>query len=145
MQALMLSIVTYSSETLTIKARKRKRLDALEIRCWRRLLDIKWSDRRTNTSILQEMDSPAGSLVSSIEYAQLRCFGHIARRSGVGLKKIIVLGRIKGSVKRGWPRLCWTDKIKDLANRSVCGSVLLVETRNTWKDVVMSRQRLNIS
>ena len=101
--------VIYECESWTIKKAKYQRIDAFELWCWRRLLRVLWTSRRSNQSILKEisLDYSLGRLKLKLQY-----FGHLMRRTD-SLKKTLMLGKIEGKRRRGWQRMRWLDGITD--------------------------------
>ena len=99
-------VVTYGSESWTIKKAERWRIDAFELWCWRRLLRVPWAARRSNQSVLKEI-SPEYSLEGLMLKLKLQYFGHLMQRTG-SLKKTLMLGKIEGRRRKGWQRMrCW--------------------------------------
>ena len=98
-------VVMYECESWTVKKAKRKRIDAFELRCWRRLLRVPWTARRANQSILKEI-SPGCSLEGLMLKLKLQYFGHLMRRVDSS-EKTLMLGRIGGRRKRGRQRMRW--------------------------------------
>ena len=98
-KAMVFSVVTYGCESWTIKKAERRRIDAFELWCWRRLLRVPWSARRSNQSILKEI-SPGCSLVGLMLKVQFQYFGHLMERVD-SLEKTLMLGKIEGRRRRG--------------------------------------------
>ena len=101
----------YGCESWTIKRAEHQRIDAFELWCWRRLLRVSWTARRSNQSILREI-SPEYSLEGLMLKLKLQYFGHLMRSTD-SLEKTLMLGRIEGRRKRGWQRMRWLDGITD--------------------------------
>ena len=101
----------YGCGRWTIKKAERQRIDAVELRCWRRLLRVPWTARRSNQSILKEI-GPEYSLEGLILKLKLQYFGHLMRRTD-SLEKTLMLGKIEGRRKRGRQRMRWLDGITD--------------------------------
>ena len=101
----------YGCESWTIKKAKHQRTDAFELWCWRRLLTIPWTARRSNQSILKEI-SPEYSLEGLMLKMKLQNFGHMMGRTD-SFENILILGRIEGGRRRGWQRMRWLDGITD--------------------------------
>ena len=99
----------YGCESWTIKKAERRRIDAFELWCWRRLLRVPWTARRSNQSILKEI-SPECSLEGLMMKLKLQYFGHLMRRTD-SLEKTLMLGKIEGRRRRGGQRMRWLDGI----------------------------------
>ena len=107
-KAMVFPVVKYKCESWTIKKAERRRIDAFELWCWRRLLRVPWTSRRSNQSILKEI-SPGCSLKGLLLKLKLQYFGHLVRRTN-SLEKTLMLGKIEG-VRRGRQRMRWLDGI----------------------------------
>ena len=110
-KAMVFPVVIYGCESWTIKKPERWRIDAFELWCWRRLLRVPWTARRSNQSILKEV-SPEYSLEGLRLKLKLQYFGHLMRRTD-SLEKTLMLGKIEGRWRRGWQRVRWLDGITD--------------------------------
>ena len=104
-------MVMYGCESWTIKKAERRRIDAFELWCWRRLLRVPWTARRSNKSILKKT-SPGCSLEGLMLKLKLQYFGHLLRRAD-SFEKTLVLGKIEGRRRRGQQRMRWQDGITD--------------------------------
>ena len=111
-KGMVFPIVMYGCESWTIKKAKCQRIDAFELWCWRRLLRVLWTARRSNQSILKEI-SPEYSLEGLMLKQKLQYFGHLMRRSD-SLEKTPMLGKIEGRRRRGQQRMKWLDGITNL-------------------------------
>ena len=111
-KAMVFPLVMYGCESWTIKKAERRRIDAFELWCWRRLLRVPWTARRANQSILKEI-SPGISLEGMMLKLKLQYFGHLTRRVD-SLEKTLMLGGIGGRRRRGQQRMRWLDGITDL-------------------------------
>ena len=116
-KAMVFPIVMYGCESWTVKKAERQRIDAFELWCWRRLLRIPWTARRSNQSILKEI-SPGISLEGMMLKLKLQYFGHLIR-SVDSLEKTLMLGGIGGRRRRGRQRMRWLDGITDLMDVSL--------------------------
>ena len=116
-KAMVFPVVTYGCESWTMKKAKCQRTDAFELWCWRRLLRVPWTARRSNQSILKEI-SPEYSLEGLILKLKLQYFGHLMRRTD-SFEKIMILGKIEGRRRRRRQRMRWLDGITDSMDMSL--------------------------
>ena len=110
-KAMVFPVVMYGCESWTIKKAESRRIDAFELWCWRRLLRVPWTARRSNQSILKKI-SPEYSLERLMLKPKLQYFGHLMQRAD-SLEKTLMLGKIEGRRRRGWQRMRWLDGITD--------------------------------
>ena len=116
-KAMVFPVVKYGCESWTIKKAECQRIDVFELWCWRRLLRVPWTARRTNQSILKEI-SPEYSLEGLMLKLKLQYFGHLIQRTD-SLEKTLMLGKIEGRRRRGQQRMRWLDGITDSMDMSL--------------------------
>ena len=116
-KAMFFPVVMYGCESWTIKKTERQRIDAFELWCWRRLLRVPWTERRSNQSILKET-SPGYSLEGLMLKVKLQYFGHLMGGAD-SLEKTLMLGKIEGRKRRGQQRMSWLDHITDSMDMSL--------------------------
>ena len=144
-KVLVFPIVLYGAETWTMRKHERRKIDAFELWCWRRVLRVSWMERKTNTGIIENI-KPEWTLESRVSKAALSYFGHVVRAGG--MEDDVMLGRMNGARRRGRPRQRWLETLKGYSSGATISNMRrYARDRARWRGaataVARSRMRLD--
>ena len=135
LRALIFPIATYGCETWTINKTSERKINAFELKCYRKILRVPWTEKRTNNSILQELNIKEGWLLSTIIKRKLKYFGYVKRHEG--LEKEILEGQVQGKRTRGRPRRRWSQDITERMKTTITRAGRIAHDRTAYKEAVI--------
>ena len=140
LKSLIFTVITYGAEGWTIKQKEEKKINAAEMWFYRRLLRVSWKERRTNISILKELNIKRQLLPAIIE-KKMSFFGHTSRNRKCSITKDIIQGKVEGRRKRGRPRAAYMDNIKKWSNTTTPEAFRKAEDREVWRQLTKKAAR----
>ena len=132
MKVLVWTVMTYGAEGWTLRSDEKKRIQAAELWCFRRLLNVTYKDRRTNVSILENLNTNC-ELYGIVVKRKMSYFGHMSRKKNLNLTKTIVQGKPEGKRGKGRPRTAYVDNIKQWTGLSAHGAFQATQDREAWR------------
>ena len=135
-RACVFPTATYGCEAWTLSKNMTKRINAFEMKCYRKILRVSWTEHRTNESITNELKVTPGSLLRTIKIQKLKYFGHVKRHNS--LEKLILEGKIEGKRRQGRPRRRWEDDINEWTKRTVADAGRLANDRMDYRHFVVA-------
>ena len=135
LRALIFPIATYGCESWTINKTSERKINAFELKCYRTILRMPWTEKRTNNSILQELNIKEGWLLSTIIKRKLKYFGHVKRHEG--LMKEILEGQVQGKRTRGRPRRRWSQDITERMKTTITRAGRIAQDRTAYREAVI--------
>ena len=136
MRALVMTIFLYACETWTLTAELQRRIQALEFRCFRKILGISYKDRVTNEHVRETIVKHIGpyeDLLATVKRRKLKWYGHVTRSDG--LSKVILQGTVEGSRRRGRPKKSWSDNIAEWTGKSFAETQAMAHNRQEWREL----------
>ncbi|KAJ8710368.1 hypothetical protein PYW07_009734 [Mythimna separata] len=134
-KTLVFPIFLYAAETWTLRQTETKKIDALEMWCWRKMLGVSWTEFRTNASILKELGVKE-RLSTLVRSRIFKYFGHICRRESDSIERLVVQGKVNGTRPRGRSPMRWTDQIKVAIGGPLNECARMTASRQKWREVV---------
>ena len=134
-KTLVWTVMSYGAEAWTLKARDERKITSMEMWLWRRMLRISWMEKRTDNSILQELEIKR-ELLGHVRKRKLSYYGHLCRDHGCQITKTVVEGYVEGRRRRGRPRKQYIDNIKQWTQLTTSQCVRAAEDRSRWKQLI---------
>ena len=140
MKVLVWTVMTYGAEGWTLRSEEMKRIQAAEMWCYRRLLNVTYKDRRTNVSILEDLNTNR-QLYGIVVKRKMSYFGHMSRKKNLNLTKTIVQGKPEGKRGKGRPQTAYIDNIKQWTGLSAHGAFQAAQDREAWRQTTRKAVR----